>query len=81
MSFEEEIEGEGRAAKRSHPGSDRVVDRVVTDFKDRRKAGEFHLWDWNMIQEDFHKAVDRARNKAGIGARRRRPTAAKRMNK
>ncbi len=59
MSFEEGIQTEAFRAKRNHPGFDKTIDRVTEDFKSRQVKGEFQGWDWSMISEDFHEAVQR----------------------
>jgi hypothetical protein len=59
MSFEHGIWTEALRAKSNHPGFDKTIDRVMEDFRTRQAKREFEGWDWNMIAEDFHKAVER----------------------
>lgn len=58
MSFEDGIRTEALRAKRKHPGFDRTIDRVTEEFKERHAAAEFQGWDWSMIAEEFHNAVE-----------------------
>ncbi len=59
MSFEDGIRTEVLQAKANHPGFDRVIDRIAEDFQDRKDAGDFENWDWDMIVDDFLTAVRR----------------------
>lgn len=59
MSFEDGMRTEAIRAKADHPGFDRVIDKIVEDFQNRKDEGEFEKWDWNMIMDDFLTAVRR----------------------
>ena len=73
MGFQEEIELWSQESKRDHPGHERAIDRVVTDFEERRRRGEFEgLGDLYMIEGEFLDAVARLFPKK-IKARPERP--------
>lgn len=59
MSFEDGIRTEALRAKEKHPGFDKTIDRVKEEFSGRHADAEFKGWDWSMIAEEFHNAVDR----------------------
>ena len=59
MSFEDELRTEALRAKANHPGFDRMIDKISEDFQVRKAKGEFEKWYWDMIAEEFHKAVSR----------------------
>ena len=57
MSFEDGMRTESIRAKANHPGFDRVIDKIVKDFQNRKDKGEFEQWDWNMIMDEFLTAI------------------------
>ena len=59
MGFQEEIELWSRESKREHRGHERAIDNVVTEFKERKRCGEFKDWYLPMIEEEFLRAVGR----------------------
>jgi hypothetical protein len=59
MSFEDELRKEALRAKVKYPGFDHAIDKVVEDFQARKADGEFEIWYWGMIAEEFHNAVSR----------------------
>jgi len=59
MSFEDGMRTGVLRAKKAHPGSDRVIDKIAKEFQARKDNGEFEGWDWNMIMDDFLKIIGR----------------------
>jgi hypothetical protein len=57
-NFDSSIEAEGWKLKEKHPNRAAAIDRAVTDFKERNRAGEFH--DWNDTLEEFIRTAARS---------------------
>jgi hypothetical protein len=59
VSFEDGIRAEALRAKSRYPCFGSAIDKVLADFKARQVKGDFQEWDWNMITEEFHSALNR----------------------
>jgi len=55
--FDENIESEGLELKRKDPANAAHIDKVVAEFKERNRAGEFH--DWYDTLVEFFNAAER----------------------